>query len=108
LESLLPTLLTFGGDERWPNACAAVREQEGGLHWVDLAACLRATELEAYARLVGVSPGGALLLRPDAHIAARYTAAAGDPCAWLTTSLRSVDMLGAPKGTTIARDATLS
>jgi 2,4-dichlorophenol 6-monooxygenase len=101
LESLLPTLVTFG-DERWPAACAAVREHEGGLHWVDLATSLRPAELEAYARVVGVSPGGALLLRPDAHIAARYVGNSGDPCAWLTASLRSVDMLGANKATELA------
>ncbi len=107
LDPQLPTLVTFGGDERWSAACAAVREHEGGLHWVDLAASLSPAELDAYARVVGVSPGGALLLRPDAHIAARRARNTGDPSAWLTASLRSVDLLGALKATTITREATL-
>lgn len=107
LDPFLPTLVTFDGGERWSGARAALDERDEGLRYIDLAGSLAQPELAAYATLVGVSTGGALLLRPDAHIAARYSGT-GDPSAWLADSLRVLDLFGRPQRTSVAADAILS
>ncbi len=73
------TLLTDQTGQHWQAAADAVRTP------VPLAGH---TLDAATAAAVGIEPGAALLVRPDAHIAARWAGVATDPLATLRTGIR--------------------
>jgi len=63
-------LLTDCGEEEWTSAAARIAAEGVPLHSVQLRA-------EEWAELYGVEPGGAVLVRPDGHVAWRARSAAG-------------------------------
>lgn len=77
------TVLTSQGPE-WPSAARWTQATVN----VAVTAHTLVAEHEAFERRYGVRTGGAVLVRPDGHIAARWTDRPADPAASLTEALR--------------------
>ncbi len=77
------TLFSFGDHERWAEAV-------GGLGAVPCSQVRVGDERVAWARTCGVEPGGALLVRPDQHVAWRATEIPNDPGPALSRAVATI------------------
>ena len=84
------TLLSFGEHERWAEAIqAATAATAAPVAHVRVGTDLRARD-DAWRTACGVEETGALLVRPDQHVAWRAASLPGDPGAQLTSALSTI------------------
>ncbi len=82
----------------WTAAAAQAREAIDAplaAHRIGGAAYVQAPGATPFEDLAGIDPTGALLVRPDGHVGARWSALPADPAAELRSAVRQILDLGA-------------